>query len=89
MISQYNNAEPEPGPNNLFMLVSKRLKLQGFIVGDRAHLKDQFFAEVGSWLRDSKINYRETVVEGLRNAPDAFLGLMRGENTGKMLVKIA
>ncbi|PKW17177.1 NADP-dependent oxidoreductase [Saccharopolyspora spinosa] len=89
MISQYNNAEPKPGPNNLFMLVSKRLKVQGFIVGDHAHLKDQFFAEVGGWLRDGKINYRETVVEGLRNAPDAFLGLMRGENTGKMLVKIA
>ncbi|MER7012680.1 NADP-dependent oxidoreductase [Saccharopolyspora sp. NPDC000359] len=89
MISQYNNAEPKPGPNNLFKIVSKRLRLEGFIVGDRAHLKDQFFAEVGGWLRDGRINYRETVVDGLRNAPEAFLGLLRGENTGKMLVKIA
>ncbi|SDY08098.1 hypothetical protein SAMN05216215_1019131 [Saccharopolyspora shandongensis] len=89
MISQYNNAEPKPGPNNLFKIVSKRLKLQGFIVIDHGQRKDQFFAEVGGWLRDGKISYRETVVEGLRNAPEAFLGMMRGENTGKMLVKIA
>ncbi|KAA5834524.1 NADP-dependent oxidoreductase [Saccharopolyspora hirsuta] len=89
MISQYNNTEPQPGPNNMFKLVTKRLRLEGFIVGDRAHLKDQFFAEVGGWLRDGKISYRETVVDGLRNAPEAFLGLLRGENTGKMLVKIA
>ncbi|MGP4016163.1 NADP-dependent oxidoreductase [Saccharopolyspora sp. 5N708] len=89
MISQYNNATPQPGPNNMSMLVSKRLKLEGFIVTDRAHRKDQFIAEVGGWLREGRINYRETVVEGLRNAPEAFLGLLRGENTGKMLVKIA
>ncbi|MBB5158102.1 NADP-dependent oxidoreductase [Saccharopolyspora phatthalungensis] len=89
MISQYNIAEPEPGPRNMFMLVAKRLRLEGFIVGDRAHLKDQFVAEVGGWLREGKINYRETVVDGLRNAPEAFLGLMRGDNIGKMLVKIA
>ncbi|MBE9375242.1 NADP-dependent oxidoreductase [Saccharopolyspora sp. HNM0983] len=89
MISQYNNATPEPGPRNMFMLVSKRLRLEGFIVGDRMHVQDQFRADVGGWLRDGKISYRETVVDGLRSAPDAFLGLLRGENTGKMLVKIA
>ncbi|MFC7340412.1 NADP-dependent oxidoreductase [Saccharopolyspora griseoalba] len=88
MISQYNAETPQPGPRNMAMIVQKRLKIEGFIVMDRAHLKDQFFNEVGAWLRDGKITYRETVVEGLRNAPDAFLGLMRGDNTGKMLVKI-
>ncbi|MCI2417279.1 NADP-dependent oxidoreductase [Saccharopolyspora sp. K220] len=89
MISQYNKATPQPGPNNMFMLVSKRLKLEGFIVTDRLHRQDEFVAEVGGWLREGKISYRETVVEGLRNAPEAFLGLLRGENTGKMLVKLA
>ncbi|MDI2028023.1 NADP-dependent oxidoreductase [Saccharopolyspora sp. TS4A08] len=89
MISQYNNETPQPGPRNLMMIVQKRLKIQGFIVGDHAHIKDQFFSEVGAWLAEGKISYRETVVEGLGNAPDAFLGLMRGDNTGKMLVKIA
>ncbi|GAA2352750.1 NADP-dependent oxidoreductase [Saccharopolyspora halophila] len=89
MISQYNAETPQPGPRNMFMMVSKRLKVEGFIVMDRAHIKDQFVAEVGAWLRDGKISYRETVVDGLRNAPDAFLGVLRGDNTGKMLVKIA
>ncbi len=89
MISQYNNETPQPGPRNMMMIVQKRLKLRGFIVGDHGHLKDAFVNEVGGWLAEGKIKYRETVVEGLRNAPDAFLGLMRGDNTGKMLVKIA
>ncbi|GAA0530529.1 NADP-dependent oxidoreductase [Saccharopolyspora subtropica] len=89
MISQYNATEPQPGPRNMFMLVTKRLKLQGFIVTDHPHRQDQFLAEVGGWLREGRITYRETVVEGLRNAPEAFLGMLRGENTGKMLVRIA
>ncbi|WP_433873471.1 NADP-dependent oxidoreductase [Saccharopolyspora sp. CA-218241] len=88
MISQYNNTAPTPGPRNMFMLVTKRLKLQGFIVIDHAHRRDRFVAEVGQWIREGRISYRETVVEGLRNAPEAFLGLLRGENTGKMLVTI-
>lgn len=89
MISQYNNAQSEPGPRNMSQLVSKRLRLRGFIVADHFDLKDQFLRDVGGWLREGKIHYRETVVEGLRNAPDAFLAMMRGENTGKMLVKMA
>jgi NADPH-dependent curcumin reductase CurA len=89
MVSQYNNAEPEPGPRNMFMIVTKRLRLQGFIVSDHAESKEKFFAEVGGYLREGKIKYRETVVDGLANAPQAFLGMLRGENTGTMLVKIA
>jgi hypothetical protein len=48
-----------------------------------------FVREVGTWLSEGRIKYRETIVEGLHNAPDAFIGLLRGENTGKMLVKLA
>src|SRR5699024_1840015 len=88
MISQYNNAEPEPSPRNMFMLVSKRLRLRGFIVADHGELKDQFVRDVGGWLREGKIHYEETVVEGLQNAPAAFLSMMRGGNTGKMRVKL-
>ncbi|HEY8373091.1 MAG TPA: NADP-dependent oxidoreductase [Pseudonocardiaceae bacterium] len=89
MISQYNATEPSPAPRNLALLLTKRLTMRGFIVGDHAHLKERFTREVGTWVREGKIRYTETVVDGLRNAPQAFLGMLRGENTGKMLVRIA
>jgi NADPH-dependent curcumin reductase CurA len=89
MISQYNNTAPEPGPRNLMMLVSKRLRLQGFLVSDHSHLLPEFVREVGGWVSDGKVVIRETFVDGLENAPEAFLGLLRGDNTGKMVVRIA
>jgi NADPH-dependent curcumin reductase CurA len=89
MISLYNNTEPAAAPRNLAQVVKKRLTLRGMLVGDHFDLRDQFVAEVGGWLRDGKLRYQETVVEGITSAPEAFLGMLRGENTGKMLVKIA
>ena len=88
-ISNYNATEPPPGPTNLHEVVKKRLTLRGFIVRDHGHLMPDFVREVGTWLSEDRIKYRETVVEGLDNAPQAFIGLLRGENTGKMLVKLA
>jgi NADPH-dependent curcumin reductase CurA len=89
MISQYNNTAPAPGPRNMGMLVSKRLRLQGFLVGDHNDLLPEFSREVGGWLKDGKVVVRETFVDGLENAPEAFLGLLRGDNTGKMVVRIS
>jgi NADPH-dependent curcumin reductase CurA len=89
MISQYNNTEPTPGPSNMSMIVGKRLRLQGFLVSDHGDLLPDFTREVGGWLAEGKVVVRETVVDGLENAPEAFLGLLRGDNTGKMVVKIA
>jgi hypothetical protein len=89
MISQYNNTAPAPGPRNLPMIVSKRLRLQGFLVGDHTDLAGEFARDVGQWLAEGRVVVRETVVEGLENAPAAFLGLLRGDNTGKMVVRIA
>jgi NADPH-dependent curcumin reductase CurA len=88
MISQYNNTKPAPGPRNMTMIVSKRLRLQGFLVSDHGDLMPEFTREVGGWLADGKLVVRETFVDGLENAPEAFLGLLRGDNTGKMLVRI-
>jgi NADPH-dependent curcumin reductase CurA len=88
MISQYNNTAPAPGPRNMGMLVSKRLRLQGFLVGDHGHVLPEFVREVGGWLAEGKLVVRETFVDGLENAPEAFLGLLRGDNTGKMVVRI-
>jgi NADPH-dependent curcumin reductase CurA len=88
-ISQYNSTEPPHGPRNMAQVVGKRLTLRGFIVSDHGHLMPDFVREVGTWLSEGRIKYRETVVEGIENAPQAFIGLLRGENTGKMLVRLA
>jgi NADPH-dependent curcumin reductase CurA len=88
-VSQYNATEPPAGPRNMSQVVGKRLTLRGFIVRDHGHLMPDFVREVGTWLSEGRIRYRETVVEGLENAPQALIGLLRGDNTGKMLVKLA
>ena len=89
MISQYNNTEPAPGPRNMTMLVQKRLILRGFLVGDHTHVMPEFLREVPPALADGRVQMRETVVEGLENAPAAFIGLLRGDNTGKMIVRLS
>ncbi len=87
-ISRYNDAEPTSGPRNMFMVVTKRLRLQGYIITDHYDRFGEFAAQAAEWVRDGRLRYRETVVDGIENAPKAFLGLLRGENIGKMLVKV-
>lgn len=88
MISQYNATEPEPGPHNLMMIVGKQLKLQGFIVSSHADLQGEFLRDMAQWIPAGKMKFQETVMEGIEQAPDAFMGLFKGANTGKMLVKL-
>ncbi|MET9374743.1 NADP-dependent oxidoreductase [Streptomyces sp. NPDC003035] len=88
MIAQYNDTEPVPGPRNMAMIIGKRLRLQGVLVGDHYDLQPQFVEEVGGWLRSGDLKYGETFVEGIENGAEAFLGLLRGENTGKMIVSV-
>jgi hypothetical protein len=87
-ISRYNDARPEPGPRNLGFVVSKRLRLQGFIVSDHFDRFPAFLAEVGPWVAAGELQYRETVLDGIESVPAAFAGLFRGDNTGKMLVRV-
>ena len=87
-ISRYNDAEAAPGPRNMFLVVTRRLRLQGFIISDHFDRFDEFAREATEWVRDGRLQYRETVVDGIENAPKAFLGLLRGDNIGKMLVKV-
>ncbi len=87
-ISVYNNTEPTPGPNNLALAIGKQLTLRGFIVSNYGHLRGQFLGEVGGWIADGSLRYEETVVEGIENAADAFIGLLAGANTGKMIVAL-
>ncbi len=88
-ISRYNDTEPAPGPRNLLVAIGLRLTLRGFVVGCYPHLREPFEEEMVSWLESGQIVWRETVREGIRNAPDAFIGLFHGENIGKMIVKLA
>jgi NADPH-dependent curcumin reductase CurA len=88
LISQYNATEPY-GVKNFQSILTNRIKVQGFIVSDRMELWAKALPELIGWLAGGKIKYRESVAQGLENAPKAFIGLLKGENFGKQLVKLA
>lgn len=88
MIDQYNATEARPGPRNLIYIIGKSLKMQGFIVTQFQHLEPEFQQRMMGWIRDGRIRWEETVFEGIERAPEAFIGLFEGANTGKMLVKL-
>jgi hypothetical protein len=87
-ISGYNEGKPRPGPSNLFNMITKRLTMKGFIVRDWLDRQAEFEKEVGGHFRAGKLKNKETVVEGIDQAVDAFLGLFQGKNVGKMVVKL-
>ena len=89
MISVYNASTPPAAPRNLALVIGKRLRLEGLLVSDHAELQQAFVAEVAPAIADGRILARETVVEGLDQAPAAFIGLLRGENIGKMVVDLS
>jgi hypothetical protein len=91
MISLYNATSMDEGPTRARMMrqiLTDRLKVQGFIVTDRWDRFPDFIKEVGGYIRDGKIKYQESITDGLENAPSAFIGLLRGENFGKQLVRV-
>ena len=87
-IAQYSATELPPGPN-LGVVVGMRVKIQGFIVSDHADRLGDFLREASAWVRDGRLKYHEDVADGLENAPQAFIGLLRGKNLGKQLVRVA
>ena len=87
-IARYNDLEPSPGPRNMFLVVTKRLRIEGFIISDHFDRFGEFVRSATEWVREGRLRYRETVVDGIENAPKAFLGLFGGENIGKMLVRV-
>jgi len=88
MISQYNATRPPVGPSNLGHMISKQLKMEGFIVARFSNKMSQFQADMGKWIAEGRIKWKETVLEGIDTAPEAFMGLFRGDNFGKMVVKL-
>ena len=94
LIANYNDTALPPGPDRLGLLTRtlliKRIKMQGFIIfDDYAHHYGEFFGEMSQWLKDGKIKFREDVVDGLENAPQAFIGLLEGKNFGKLVVRLS
>jgi len=92
LVAHYNDTAPPPGPDRVPQLMSwiltRHLTVRGFIQRDFIALYPEFVREMGQWLRDGRMRYREDVVEGLENAPEAFIGMLAGKNFGKLLVKL-
>jgi len=89
MISQYNATDLGQGVRGLIMAVGKQLRLEGFIVSSHADMQAAFVEDMSGWIASGNVKWRETVEEGIENAPTAFLKLFKGENLGKMLVKLS
>ena len=87
-ISQYNAAAAETGPRLLGLFVGRRVSMRGFIVSDFANKYAPALRQMGEWVRSGRIKYKEDIVEGIEKAPRAFIGLLRGENFGKLQVKL-
>ena len=87
MVAEYNDPSPAPGPN-LMSTVRKRLRIQGFIVSDQWHRLDEWLAIAVPWIKEGRLKYREDIVDGIANAPEAFVGLLAGRNFGKLLIRV-
>ncbi|WP_049986567.1 NADP-dependent oxidoreductase [Halobellus rufus] len=88
-IAHYNAESVPTGPRKLPQLIAPRATVQGFLVGDYATRFEEASEQLAAWVASGEIDHRETVVEGLENAPDAFLGLFSGDNVGKQVVRVA
>jgi NADPH-dependent curcumin reductase len=93
LIAHYNQTELPPGPDRMSvlqgMILSRSIKMHGFIVSDYMHRVPAFIGDMSKWVAEGKVKYREHMVEGLENAPEAFLGLFKGANFGKLVVKVS
>jgi hypothetical protein len=88
MIEQYNATSLPPGPSNIIAVIPLRLTIKGFIVSDYGDMMPDFMRDMGAWVKAGKLKWAETIVDGIENAPKAFIGLFKGDNTGKMLVRV-
>ncbi|MEI9932512.1 MAG: NADP-dependent oxidoreductase [Rhizomicrobium sp.] len=88
MIEQYNATEMPHGPRNTIMIVGLRLTVRGFIVSDHFNMLPEFLRDMAAWTKEGKMTWRETIADGIENAPEAFMGLFKGDNFGKMLVRV-
>jgi len=93
LVSQYNATDLPDGPDRMNWLMGqilrRKLKVQGFIIfDDFGHLYPEFAKEMQAWVEDGKVKYREEIIDGLENAPEAFIGLLNGDNFGKRVIRV-
>jgi len=88
MISNYNDEKPAPGPRGMMSIIGKRLTIAGFIVSDHPEACGEFTKKAAGWIGEGKLKYRETIAEGVENAPTAFIDLLNGRNIGKQIVRL-
>jgi NADPH-dependent curcumin reductase CurA len=89
MISNYNDEQLQPGPRGMMVIIGRRLRVQGFIVTDHPDACQEYARKAAGWLAEGKLQYRETIAEGIENAPGAFIDMLKGRNTGKQIVQLA
>lgn len=89
MIANYNDAEPQPGPRGMMLIVGRRLTVQGFIVTDHPEDCQEYVGKATAWVAEGRLKYRESIEEGLENAPLAFINMLTGGNTGKQIVQLS
>ena len=89
MISNYNDAVSEPGPRGMALIIARRLTVRGFIVTDERDACLEYVRKASGWLAEGRLRYHETVADGIENAPQALIDVLRGKNTGKQIVKLA
>jgi hypothetical protein len=93
LVAWYNLAKLPEGvdrtPALLTTVLKQRLKVQGYIIFDHWHRMPEFYQEMSAWLRDGQVKYREEILDGLEQAPEGLMGMLRGENFGKLVVRVS
>jgi len=89
MIAEYNAESPAPGPRGMMVMVGRRITMRGFIVTDHPEACAEYVTKAIGWVSEGKLKYRETIAEGVENAPQAFMDLLQGGKTGKQIVRLS
>ncbi len=88
MIADYNLEDPQPGPRGMMLIIGRRLTIRGFIVTDHPKWCEEYVVKATGWLQEGKLKYRESIAEGVRNAPQAVIDQLKGRNVGKQIVQL-
>ena len=89
MISGYNAEEPPPGPRGMMLMIGRRITMRGFIVTDHPEACEEYVGKAVGWISEGRLKYKETIAEGVENAPQAFIDLLQGGNIGKQIVQLS